>query len=580
MQLPDTEQIFKHCVHGIIGTDVDGKVTHVNDSARNIVKKSDRLVEGVSVLEVLPETGKLIFKVIEKRKPYFGYQVEGKEEHLIVSINVIQKDEKVIGTVCSFVDMKEFESVARNLDFIDLDDRKFETVFDVSFDGLWLIGSDGKVILINNAVEKSLGMKKSEVIGQHVQTFVKRGFYNMTLTEEVVRTRKKVSQLQTALMTKKQILCTGIPVLDKNGEVAMVVVNERDISRLIAIQQELDEVTREKERYKDELALLVMHELQENEVVAENHKMRSIMQTALKFAKMDASDILIQGESGTGKGLAAKFIHSCGKRSAKPFIQINCAAIPEAILEAELFGYDKGAFTGAKESGKPGLIELADEGTLFLDEIGELPPAGQAKLLKYLDDHQVMRIGGTTQRKVDCIIIAATNQDLEKLIEEKKFRADLYYRLNSLQLTIPPLRERPEDLFELTNQFLGKANEKFGTNNKINPMIIAMMQTYSFPGNVRELKNIINKGVVMSESEFIDRVVIECIGKDVMEEVAKASEQDSRIKSLDDIMAIFEKQIIKNAIAQYNSTRELAKYLNISQPTIVRKLKKYGLSTR
>jgi len=580
MKPPDCSQILQHCAHGVIGTDVTGRVIHINKKAKKIIKFADRLQKDIHIIDLLPATGQLILGAMKNNQPYFGHQVEGKAENLIVSISLIRDGADVSGSVCSFVDLSEFESIAHKLDFIALMDKKFETVFEASFDGIWLADGEGRIIKINKTSEKIMGMNRSEVIGKKVQDIVKQGIYDTYMTDEVIKTKKRVSQLQTALLTGKQILCTGIPVLDKKNDVSMVVINERDLSQLIATQQELEDIRQEKDRYKDELDMLVMKELQGTQIVAENEKMRHTMQMAVRFGRMNVSDILIQGESGTGKGLIAKFIHKSGQRSSKPFIQINCAAIPETILEAELFGYEKGAFTGAKETGKPGLIELANEGTLFLDEIGELSPAGQAKLLKYLDDHEVLRIGGTKSKFIDCVVIAATNQDLQKQVAEKKFRPDLLFRLNSVSLTIPPLRERPEDVFELTYQFLKINNSLFNSDKKINPLTIAMMQTYSFPGNIRELKNIIKKGVIMSESEYIDRIVINGIGKEVIDEVARSGHADNKIRSLDDITDAFEKELIKNAIKQFHSTRDLARHLNISQPTIVRKLKKHGLSTR
>ena len=580
MKQPDCSQILQHCAHGIIGTDADGRVIHINSKAKEIIRFSERLQQDINISDLLPATGKLILEAMKSRNPYFGHQVEGKQENLIVSINIIEDKGDVCGSVCSFVDLNEFKSVAHKLDFIELMDKKFETVFEASFDGIWLADGEGRIIKINKTSEKIMGMKRSKVIGKKVQEVVEQGIYDNYMTDEVIRTKKRVSQLQTALLTGKKILCTGIPVLDKNGAVSMVVINERDISQLMATQQELEDIRQEKDRYKQELDTIVMKELQENKIVAENEKMQHTMQMAVRFGRMNVSDILVQGESGTGKGLTAKFIHKSGQRSSKPFIQINCAALPETILEAELFGYEKGAFTGANESGKPGLIELANEGTLFLDEIGDLSPAGQAKLLKYLDDHEVMRIGGTKSKFIDCVVIAATNQNLQKLVENKKFRADLLFRLNSICVTLPPLRERPEDIFKLTYQFLKTNNARFNSNKKINPLTIAMMQTYSFPGNIRELKNIIKKGVIMSESEYIDRVVIDCIGKEVIGEVAGSDHADKKIQNLEDLTDAFEKEIIKNAIKKFHSTRELARHLNISQPTIVRKLKKHGLSTR
>ena len=580
MNALNNELILENCIHGIIATDAHGKIICVNAKAREILKHANQFRIGVDLMKLLPVTGRLIHEVLEKRLPYFGHQAEGKEENLIVSINVIEDDDKLMGAVCSFVEMSEFETVAHKLDFIDIMEKKFRTVFHESFDGIWVCDGNGTVLDINKSTEKLLGIPRSEAVGKSIKDLFDKGYYDKILTYEVLRTKKKISQLQTALKTGKQILCTGIPVFDQNGEVSLVIINERDISQMIETQNELEEVRQEKDRYRNEIAAMAMKELQENSIVAENKSMQRIMETAVKFAQMEVSEILILGESGTGKGLTAKFIHQSGPRVSKPFIQINCAAIPESILEAELFGYDKGAFTGAKESGKPGLIELANEGTLFLDEIGELSMAGQAKLLKYLDDHEVMRIGGTKVRKVDCIVISATNQHLEQLVEEKKFRADLLFRLDSLSLTIPPLRERPEDIIELTHQLLQSYNEKYRMEKQINPLTLAMLQTYAFPGNVRELKNLIKKGVVMSESQNIDSVLINAIGKEIFDDLLNVDGKLEDIRNLDDIMAAFEKELIKNAMKKHGTTRELALYFNTSQPTIVRKLKRHGLSTR
>lgn len=580
MMLPDSDQIIEQCAHGVISTDEKGHLLHINRKARQIIKYKAEITDRTHIADIIPITGQLIVDAIKNRKPYFGHQIDGKQENLIVSINVIEQGDKVTGAVCSFVDMNEFKAVAHKLDFIDLMDRKFETVFETSVDGIWLADGDGRVIKINKASEQIMGKPRSEIVGRKVSEVVDDGLFNTYLTDEVIRTGKKVSQLQTARKTGRRVLCTGIPVLDKKGDVSMVVINERDLSTLISIQEQLETIRQEKDRYKEELKALTLKEIQENQIIAVNDKIQHTLQMAVKFGQMNVSDILIQGESGTGKGLTAKLIHTSGKRSDKPFIQINCAAIPETVLEAELFGYEKGAFTGAKESGKPGLMELADEGTLFLDEIGEMPLSGQAKLLKYLDDHEVMRIGGTKSRYIDCVVIAASNQDLEQRVKEKTFRPDLLFRLNSISITLPPLRERPEDLFELTYEFLSGFNKQYDSKKKINPLTIAMMQSYAFPGNIRELKNLIKKGVIMSMGDAIDRVVIESIGKEFGSEGAHAFLDEDQIQSLEDITDAFEKEIIKHALKKYRSTRELARFLSISQPTIVRKLKKHGLSTR
>jgi transcriptional regulator with PAS, ATPase and Fis domain len=367
-------------------------------------------------------------------------------------------------------------------------------------------------------------------------------------------------------------------VLDDNGNLSLVVNNERDMTQLEAMKLQLEETRKERERYKDELAELSMQELKDQKVIAESEQMQEIFRTALKIAHMQVTGILLLGESGTGKGLLAKFIHNSGKRKKKPFIQINCAALPENLLEAELFGYEKGAFSGAGSQGKPGLFELANEGTLFLDEVGDLSLTVQAKLLKYLDDHEIMRLGGTKPTVINCIIIAATNRDLARLVEQKQFREDLFFRLDTITLNIPPLRERLDDIFVLSHHFLQDYNNRFKQKKMISPLTLSLMQAYPFRGNVRELKNLIKKAVIMSEEEGIDAFILSSIGNEVLEEWSQTEQKEKKINNLVDVLATLEKAMLKTAKRQCRTTRDMAKFLNISQPSVIRKLKKHRLS--
>jgi len=372
------------------------------------------------------------------------------------------------------------------------------------------------------------------------------------------------------------LLATGTPAFDDEGNIFLVVVNERDMTQLNAIQKQLEQSRMVTEKYKNKLAELSLLELKDQEIVAEDKKMRQVLHLALKLAHLSASDILILGESGTGKGLLAKFIHKNSNRSKKPFIQINCAALPENLLEAELFGYEKGAFTGARQEGKAGLFELAHEGTLFLDEIGDLPHSLQAKLLKYLDDHEVMRLGGLKSKKIDCTVIAATNRDLEGLVQQKRFRRDLFFRLNTFTIRIPPLRERTDDIFELVNFYMQKYGKTYRLNRRISPDALKVLQAYPFPGNVRELKNILKKAVVMSENESVDEMINQSLSVDAGHCVTP-SVHAHQGKGMTDQIFDAEKEILQNAMTRCKSTRQMARYLKISQPTVVRKLKKHRL---
>ena len=311
--------------------------------------------------------------------------------------------------------------------------------------------------------------------------------------------------------------------------------------------------------------------------MVESAAMAKVIKTALKLADLQESDILLFGESGTGKGLLAKLIHDNSKRKNMPFVIINCAALPETLLEAELFGYEKGAFTGARNNGKVGLIELAHEGTLFLDEVGDMPLSIQAKLLTYLDNRKIKPLGGVEERDVDCTIIAATNRNLEKLVRNKMFRQDLYFRLNTFALRVPSLRERPEDIFALINYYVQRYNKKYNEKKRISHTAIEKLILYKFPGNVRELKNIIKRAVATCDDPYIDEDLMHSLHlSSTINESGPAIGSDISL-DLNERLQSYERILLKDAMKFCSTTREMATYLNISQPSVIRKLKKAGL---
>jgi len=406
---------------------------------------------------------------------------------------------------------------------------------------------------------------------------VDKGMVDRSVTMEILKTKRRVSLLIYVQATQKHLLVTGTPVFDENGDISMVVLNERDLTHLNATQERLDQTRMVAKKYKDELAELSMIELKQQDIIAKSDEMRQVLRIALKLATLKASNILVLGESGAGKGILAKYIHQNSKRTGESFIQINCATLPENLLEAELFGYEKGAFTGAREEGKAGLFELAQGGTLFLDEIGDLPLTIQAKLLKYLDDNIVMRLGGTKSIQIDCTVIAATNRDLQKLVKDNRFREDLFFRLNTFTIKIPPLRKRFDDIFEMASYFLSKFNKEYGLKQRISFKGMDALQSYTFPGNVRELISVIKRAVVMSEEQTID-AMIERILKESYLSLDKAGTSPRSQRNLTDALMDFEKEILKDATMQCQTTYELAGFLGISQTTAFRKLKKHKLT--
>jgi PAS domain S-box-containing protein len=490
------EQILNASSNGVIATDSDGHIVLMNEAAEKILGFNRKKTIGAYLPDILPMTGDLILKCLETGNPQLGQHVIGKNLKLVVNVTSIQEG-RILGAVCNFEGMREFELTANKLESYKQLNEKLNAIFASSSDGIWVCDGQGKVININKASEKLNDIKAKDVIGKSIKSIVEEGLIDRSATLEVLATKRQVNIMQYTSKTKKNLLLTGTPVFDEDGDISLVVLNERDMTSLNALQEQLEQTRMVTEKFKDELAALSMLELKRQEIVAESEEMRQLLRVALKLANLEASNILILGESGTGKGLLAKFIHKNSKREKKPFIQINCAALPENLLEAELFGYEKGAFTGAREKGKPGLFELAQEGTLFLDEIGDLSTPVQAKLLKCLDDHEVMHLGGLRPIKINCVIIAATNRDLERLVKQRKFRNDLFYRLNTFNIQIPPLRERHGDIFELAMHYLRKYSKTYKLKRRFTPEAFEALQSYPFPGNVRELKNIIKKAVVL-----------------------------------------------------------------------------------
>lgn len=440
-------------------------------------------------------------------------------------------------------------------------------IFEATSDGLWVWDGQGCLIAINEQAEKIGGVKEDALIGKNYRELISQGLYDRSAVPDIIASRDRVVVQAKSLRTGIVTINTGAPRLDEQGNIVRVVVKERNVTMLgqghdpEAIQRMFD----------DDAPQLGLIRLEREDLVAESENYRQVLKTSLKLAESGVSAILILGDSGTGKGLLAKVIHQMSDRRDEPFVQINCAAVPEDLLEAELFGYEPGAFTGARKEGKAGLFELAEGGTLFLDEIGDLPPNLQAKLLKYLDDFQIRRLGGTEVKTVRCTVVAATNRDLEALVRQNRFREDLLFRINAFTLTVPPLRERPEDLRGLVTHSLERYNRTYGKNRSVSPLLLERLQAYPFPGNVRELKNVIKRAVVLSETDRLDETILDIVN-------CAPVEQSGR--SLRERILNYERRILIDAVSRHTSTRAIGDYLGIDQSNVVRKLKKHGLSLR
>jgi PAS domain S-box-containing protein len=571
------EHIFNSTSNGVIAVDAKGDIVLINQQAATILQLDQKSVIGSQIKAVLPMTGRLMIKCIKSGKPQLGRHIVGQKISLVVSVTPITDDQGTLGAMGHFQKLQDFEDSAQQLESHRRLNVQLEAIFKSSSDGIWLCDGSGEILNINRASEKINDIKAKDVVSKNVREILEEGLMDRSVTLEVLETGRQVSLLQYLQKTNKYLLVTGTPVFDQRGQISLVVVNERDMTQLNTMKEKLAQTRMETQRFKDELVELSLLELKHQEIIAQSKEMRQVLSVAIKLAKMEASDILILGETGTGKGLLAKFIHQCSNRKNNAFIQINCAALPETLLEAELFGYEKGAFTGARESGKIGLFELAHEGTLFLDEIGDLPFSVQAKLLKYLDDHEIMRLGGIKPKKVDCTIIAATNRNLEARSRQRKFRQDLFFRLNTFVMQIPPLRERPDDIFELITYLMDKYNQQYNLRRRISPKTMEHIKSYPFPGNVRELKNMVKMATLMSETDSLDQYILRNLKEPLLNPISDGQVPGDQMSLVAETLA-YEKRLLQNAMTSYKTTREMARYLGVNQSTIVRKMKKHDLA--
>jgi len=449
--------------------------------------------------------------------------------------------------------------------------------FNHSFDGFCVTRGDGIMVAVNRAAAGYLNLRPEALLNRNVKDVMAEKYYDFSTALEVIKKRKKLTRIYKT-RENKSILNTSTPIFDEHGNIQYVVANERDITQIRRLEDQLKKEQAIKKKLVKKVRQLNARSSGQDQIIVNSREMRNILNLTSRCAGIDLDSLLLLGETGVGKGVLTHFFHNISDRSEKPLIRINCAALPENLLEAELFGYEQGAFTGAGKTPKPGLFELAEGGILFLDEVGELPLSIQAKLLHCLEERRIFRLGGTRFRKINCCIVAATNRDLKQMCKNNRFREDLYYRLNTVSIKLPPLRERKEDITPLAKHFLNRYNEKYKMHKSISPRGYRQLGRYHFPGNVRELSNMINNAIIMTENEdVIDTIII-----DHIEPPQDKGDMKERVLIRDDQtfgqqMEVFEKKIIKKALDRYNTALGAARALGVSKATMMRKLKKYQL---
>ena len=556
--------------NSLIAVDKNGRVFLANTVATEKFGVSRKLF----LQERIPELVSIVKKTIAYSRDQIvnSMQIDGQEYR--VSVNPIQLENEQVGAICLLQESTVLEKMARQMHFFQHLTRELEAIIDSSSDGLFVCDASANVIRVNPASERIHKIKAEELVGKNMVDLIKEGFIDQSAALQAIQKNKTVSLLQEK--DNRKIISIATPVLDSEGTIIRVVVSERDITEIDNLQRELEEQGSLKDQLQHQLLEMQLADLKTHKIIAKSPSMIRVVEKALKVSPVN-STVLITGESGVGKGLIANLIHKNSGRSEKPLIRINCGAIPETLIESELFGYEAGAFTGAKTGGKPGSLELADGGSLFLDEIGELPLSAQVKLLRFLEKGHLTRLGGTKVVTVNARILVATHRNLQDMVAQGTFRQDLYYRLNVIPLRVPALRERKDCISPLVRYYVDYFAHIAGTKKRISRSSLDALLSYSYPGNVRELMNICEHAVVMSETEVVDHLDLprDVAGREPESHLLDTVWSDGM--TLKEILESVEKKVMLQAVQKYKNQSAAAAVLGVSQPTIARRLQKYKI---
>jgi PAS domain S-box-containing protein len=556
--------ILESTTNAIIAIDINNCITVFNKAARELLEITDNDVIGRNISEVIEDS----------TLPYVAQSGNGEVKRLmsangntlVVNRQPIIDNGQVIGAISIFQDVTYYEEITKQLEDEKHLTEILQTILDIAYDGILVVDKEAKITMISRSYATFLGVDKEKVIGKHVTEVVE----NTRMHKVLESGQPEIAQMHK--INGSYMIATRIPIF-KNGVTVGVVgkVIFRNLDELNSLYNNISKMEKELEQYRGELKQLNKASYSFENIIGKSREIQEIKALSQKAAHTDSS-VLILGESGTGKEFFAHAIHKASKRAHGPFIKVNCAAIPNELLESELFGYEVGAFTGARKEGKPGKFELADGGTIFLDEIGDMPLNMQVKLLRVLQEREIEKIGGSRPKPIDVRIIAATNQSLEPMINEGKFRSDLYYRLNEIKINIPALRERKGDVVTLSYYLLDKVCNKLGKYIRdISSEALEHLKNYQWPGNVRELENVIERAVNVIEGE--DTIGANHLPKEIVGEVFV-----KEVKPLDQILNEAERQAIADALilSRGNKTRA-AQLLNISRTSMYEKMAKHNI---
>ncbi|MCB2227962.1 MAG: sigma 54-interacting transcriptional regulator [Desulfarculaceae bacterium] len=566
-------QMVEAAREGVLAVDRDGVVLVCNLAARHMIGVAGGDPTGRNLAEIDPALWDRARAVISSGEACQYEETTPDGGVISAGLSPFAQHGETAGVFCLLRPGADCERLAQELAVSKELSERLDMIIESSHDGLWINDAQGVVIKVNAASARRMGLPAEAIVGRHVRELVEEGFFDFSATLEVLRTGQPVT-LQQNLKDGGQALVTGTPVFDDKGELSLVVVNDRDMTSIEELRALLKESRAHTQQFRSELIRSQISQDLDSKLVVRSAPMRRTLETALRVARTE-SNVLITGESGVGKGLVAKVIHEASARRREPLVRVDCGAIPASLIEAELFGYEKGAFTGALDAGKPGYFEMARGGTLFLDEVGELPLNVQAKLLRFLDEKEVVRVGSTAPLVLDVRILAATNRNLKEMVAQGSFRKDLFFRLSVVPLALPPLRERPEDIPPLVNFFLRRLETPDQPLKNFAPAVLECLRRYAFPGNVRELANLVEQLAVLTPGARIELADLPPAVQNPDLALAEAAGQDdlNLARAVDSV----ERQLIIRALKIYGSQRQAAKYLGVSHATLSRKIARLGI---
>lgn len=562
------QNVLEFVHNGVIVIDIEGTIMFLNPAAEGIFSCRAEKFLGQHIYNLVPNSA--LLTVAQSGVPLLSAKEKRGDKILMSNRTPIVWRQKIIGAVSVSQDITELENVYAELHTIQKLKATLEAVLGNPHEGLVVVDEHCRIVMMNQFYIDVVGRSLEEVLGKHILEITPD-----SKLPETVRT----GNLQSAELCKlrdQEFIMMRVPI-KKDGRIMGAISKTlfKDMATAKVFAEKIIQLESNLDYYKEEFRATHILNYTFDDIIGVSASLAKAKDLAAQAAK-SSSTVLITGESGTGKEIFANAIHNSGPRCKGPFIKINCAAVPEQLLESEFFGYSEGAFTGARKGGKPGKFELANRGTIFLDEVSDMSLIMQAKLLRVIQDREVERIGGTQPIKVDVRIIAATNRNLQQLVKEGKFRLDLFYRINVISLELPPLRERSEDLEPLANHLIAKLNRALGTLIKgISPQAMEILKSYSWPGNVRELGNVLERILNFCTDDYIDR---EHFPAELMQMTGVRNYGDSP-NMLKQGLIEAEKNIILNALhAAKGNKMQAARALGIHRSVLYRKLAQYNLS--